>query len=287
MRHQPRCRELARLHRFHQPWEADASLRLHAGDPSGLDAYGDHGRIVAGGFSEHLDLVAKEWIGLTAQGRTVAITAATNDHVDALNNAVEQLRLIVGQLDAGPAASIAASEHAYPGDLVATRRNGRRLRTTAGEPVRNRDLWMVTAVCHDGSLTVSHLGGHGTVMLPCDDVRDHVGLGYAATEHGNQADTVDIGIRLVSPATTRRGLYVGRDTRPRGELDPHRDREGRSHEARDVLEAVLAYDRADVPAVTQRRHLAQTDRRNPPGNRTRSSRRGSWATGTSFEQRTR
>jgi hypothetical protein len=35
-------------------------------------------------------------------------------------------------------------------------------------------------------------------------------------------------------------------------------------EARDVLDAVLAYDRADIPAVTQRRHLAhQADRSGP------------------------
>ncbi len=255
-----RVHELARLHRFHQPWEAEASLRLRAGDPSGLDAYEDRGRIVAGGFGEHLDQIAKDWIGLTSAGKTVAITAATNDHVDALNDAVQRLRLIVGQLDAGPATPIAASEHAYPGDPVATRRNDRRLRATAGEPVRNRDLWMVTAVCHDGSLTVSHLGGHGTVMLPCDYVRDHVRLGYAATEHGNQADTVDVGIQLVSPATTRRGLYVG-TTRGREENRIHVVTERADPaEARDVLEAVLAYDRADVPAVTQRRHLAQTER---------------------------
>ncbi len=259
-----RVHELARLHRFHQPWEAQASLQLRAGDPSGLDAYEDHGRIVAGGFGEHLDQIAKEWLGLTATGKTVAITAATNDHVDALNDAVQRLRLIVGQLDPGQATPIAAGEHAYPGDLVATRHNDRELRTTTGEPVRNRDLWTVAGAGRDGSLTVSHLGGHGTVTLPSDYVRDHVRLGYAATEHGNQADTVDVGIQLVSPATTCRGLYVGA-TRGREENRIHVVTESADlAEARDVLEAVLAYDRADVPAVTQRRHLAnQTDRPEP------------------------
>jgi conjugative relaxase-like TrwC/TraI family protein len=251
-----RVHELARLHRFHQPWEAEASVRLRAGDPTGLDAYEDHGCIVAGGFGEHLDQIAKEWLGLTAQGKTVAITAATNDHVDALNDAVQQLRLIVGDLDAGKATSIAAGEHAYPGDLVATRHNDRQLSTTTAEPVRNRDLWMVRAARRDGSLTVSHLGGHGTVALPSAYVRDHVRLGYAATEHGNQADTVDVGIQLVSPATTCRGLYVG-VTRGREENRIHVVTDsGDPAAARDVLEAVLAYDRADVPAVTQRGELA-------------------------------
>jgi hypothetical protein len=34
-------------------------------------------------------------------------------------------------------------------------------------------------------------------------------LGYAATEHGVQGDTVDVALALVSSATTHRGLYVG------------------------------------------------------------------------------
>jgi hypothetical protein len=37
--------ELTRVHRFHHPWEADASLRLRAGDPHALDVYQTHGRI--------------------------------------------------------------------------------------------------------------------------------------------------------------------------------------------------------------------------------------------------
>jgi chromosome segregation ATPase len=81
-------------------------------------------------------------------------------------------------------------------------------------------------------------------------------LGYAATEHGNQSDTVTASTELVTPATTRRGLYVGvtrgqRDNTIRVVTDTHD-----LDEARDVLEAVLSTDRADLPAVTQRRQLA-------------------------------
>ena len=96
----------------------------------------------------------------------------------------------------------------HVGDVVATRRNDRHLATTTGEAVRNRELWTVTATNTDGSLTVSHHGGHGHVTLPADYVREHLRLGYAATEHGWQSDTVDTSIALTSPATTRRGLYV-------------------------------------------------------------------------------
>ena len=85
---------------------------------------------------------------------------------------------------------------------------------------------------------------------------EHVRLGYAATEHGHQGDTVDVGIALVSTATTHRGLYVGM-TRGRDDNHVHVVTETTDPaEARDVLECVLAHDRADVPAVTQRRDLA-------------------------------
>src|SRR5439155_3902841 len=61
------------------------------------------------------------------------------------------------------------------------------------------------------------------------------------------------------PATTHRGLYVGA-TRGRDENHLYVIAETSDvAEARDLLDAVLARDRADVPAVSQRRHLAHHD----------------------------
>jgi conjugative relaxase-like TrwC/TraI family protein len=251
-----RVHQLARVHRFIHPWEANTSLRLRAGDPVALDAYEAYGRIVAGSFDVHLERIARDWLGHHIDGKTVAIVASTNDHVDALNDAVQRVRLTAGDLDPHATVAIGGTEQAHPGDLVVTRRNDRQLQTDRGEPVRNRDLWIVVATHPDGALAVSHLDGHGTVTLPADYTRDHVRLGYAATEHGLQGDTVDVAIALVSSATTHRGLYVavtrGRDENRICVITDTSD----LGEARDVLDAVLAYDRADIPAVTQRRHLA-------------------------------
>ena len=47
---------------------------------------------------------------------------------------------------ANVAAPIAGGEHVHVGDVVATRRNDRTLITSAGEPVRNRETWTVTAI---------------------------------------------------------------------------------------------------------------------------------------------
>ena len=138
-----------------------------------------------------------------------------------------------------------------------TRRNDRQLLTTAGQPVRNRDRWTVTGIARrrrDWSCPI--IADTAPSRLAREYVREHVRLGYAATEHGHQGDTVDVAYELVTRATTHRGLYVGA-TRGRDAnhllvvtdtADPT--------EARDVLEHVLANDRADVPAVAQRRHLA-------------------------------
>ena len=140
--------------------------------------------------------------------------------------------------------------------MIVTRRNDRRLLTTAGEPLRNRDRWIVTATLTDGALVAAHAAGHGTVTLPADYTREHVRLGYAATEHGHQGDTVDVAYELVTRATTHRGLYVGA-TRGRNANQFLVVTDAADlGEARDVLEQVLANDRVDIPAVAQRRHLA-------------------------------
>ena len=102
--------------------------------------------------------------------------------------------------------------------------------------------------------------------LPADYAREHVRLGYAATEHGYQSDTVDHSLALVSAATTRRGLYVAA-TRGRDEnlLCVVTDSDDVA-EARDILDGILAFDRADIPAVTQRRTLAHQQPAEPGDN---------------------
>lgn len=80
-------------------------------------------------------------------------------------------------------------------------------------------------------------------------------MGRVVVGHSNQADTVSIGVTLVTPTTTRRGLYVGATRgRDQNQLLVVTDTDDIA-EARDVLEGVLASDRADTPAVAQRRDL--------------------------------
>ncbi|MCB0966641.1 MAG: relaxase domain-containing protein [Ilumatobacter sp.] len=248
--------ELDTIHRFHNDWEAAASLQLRHGDPSGLDAYLDHDRILPAPFHEHLDNIAAACTAALQRGEYVAITTTTNDHVDAINRAAQAHRLAAGQL--GDQHLEIGDISLHVGDVVTTRRNQRLLRTTAGDSVRNRDYWTINAITADGGMAVTRIDGHGTVTLPASYVTDHVRLGYAATEPGNQSDTATASITLATPATTCRGLYVA-VTRGRGEnlicvvTDTHD-----IADAIDVLERILATDRADQPATRTRHQLATT-----------------------------
>jgi conjugative relaxase-like TrwC/TraI family protein len=247
--------ELEHIHRFTEPWEAAASLRLRRGDPAVLSEYLWHGRVEPGTLDQHLRTIGREWAEAQAKGRSLAITTTTNEHATLINHHIQHTRLNTGAL-AGTAVA-AADGDIYIGDVVMTRRNDRTLTTTAGDNVRNRDRWTITATHDDGTITALAHTSDATVTLPAGYVSEFVQLAYATTEHGNQGITTDQSITLVTGTTTGRGLYVGA-TRGRDDnqllvvTDQHSERE-----AMDLLGLVLATDRADLPAVTHRRQLAE------------------------------
>ncbi|MDW3214102.1 MAG: MobF family relaxase [Ilumatobacteraceae bacterium] len=247
--------ELDRLHRFEHPWEATASLRLRAGDSRALATYATFGRIRPGTFDQHLDTIAHQWQQSHIAGETLSITSTRNEHVTAINNHIQNARLLTGELDTVTATRI-ASGSVMVGDVVATRHNDRRLRTTTGDHVRNRHRWTVTHTS-DAGITVTRLGGHGTITLPADYVRQHVELAYATTEHGAQGDTADRSITLATNATSGRNLYVGMT---RGRTNNTTLVVTQTHdltEAINILNTAVTLDRTDLPAIAQRRSLAQ------------------------------
>ena len=105
-----RVDHLEHLHRFKHDWEAAASLQLRSGDPRALDAYEAHDRIIPGTLDDHLASMADSWIELQQRGETVALVASTNDHVDAINRAVQAARVAARQLNPDIAVQIAGGE---------------------------------------------------------------------------------------------------------------------------------------------------------------------------------
>ncbi len=247
--------ELEQVHRFTEPWEAAASLRLRRGDPAVLSEYRWRGRIEPGSLDKHLRTIGDRWAEALVKGRSLAITTTTNEHATLINHHVQTARLEGGALTGQPA--VAADGDVYVGDVVMTRRNERTLTTTAGDTVRNRDRWTITATHDDGSITARSATSDATVTLPAAYVSEFVQLAYATTEHGNQGITTDQSITLVTGTTTGRGLYVG-VTRGRddNQLLVVTDQPNEP-DAIDLLQRVLATDRADTPAVTHRRQLAE------------------------------
>lgn len=135
------------------------------------------------------------------------LLAPTRDLVRALNTRARADRLAAdGQL--GQEVQLSDGTQASAGDSVITRRNDRRLATSATDWVTNGDRWIITRVYPDGALDVSHRSAKRRATLPADYVRDHVLLGYATTVHGAQGITADTCHVVATGDETRQLLYV-------------------------------------------------------------------------------
>ena len=69
--------ELDRVHRFTEPWERDASLRLRRGDPDVIALYDAHGRLHGGTPGRMADAAIDAWWTAREDGRTTALMAPT------------------------------------------------------------------------------------------------------------------------------------------------------------------------------------------------------------------
>ena len=245
--------ELTGVRRFTAAWEADASLRLRARDPSVLTVYDERGRIHAGDRLQALDVACAAWHQSHLVGESLVILATDRATVADLANRIRADRVATGQV--APFGVAAGDQTVGIGDHVVTTRNDRRLGTTAGSWVRNGDRWQVTATHPDGSITASHLAGHGRARLPAAYVTSDVALAYALTVHKAQGVTVDRSILLADDTTTAEALYVGM-TRGRhdntalvvcDDLDPEHHDPPRP--ALDILTSALGRVAADEAAI--------------------------------------
>jgi hypothetical protein len=268
--------DLNGVHRFTQPWEAEATLGLRRGDPRVLTAYQENGRIHASiGTDDAVTAVHGHWAAERAAGREVLMMARTRADVESLNHAARATAISAGEVH-GPAVTF--GDHQWRrGDLLRTGRNERRLPVGPDGHVRNGDRYRVTAVDPDG-LHVEHLERDDTGFLPAGYVTAHARYGWATTITAAQGATVDVGLVLVRPGIDREHLYValtrGRDanhayiTGDPGEHGEDRHviaptgRTDRTLEERalDVLAGALARSGAQDAAHTARSGAMETAR---------------------------
>lgn len=245
--------ELDRVHRFANHWERDASLRLRRGDVEVLGLYDHHGRLHGGTRGRMEQAVLDAWWNARARGERAAMMAPTNEVVIVLNGLAQQRRADAGEIDLAGRSVTVGGYRLVVGDLVASRKNDRQIRTDRGLMIKNRDRWEVLAIDRDGGLTVC--GSSGKVRLPADYVAQHIELAYAQTSHANQGRTVDRSFLLLDGSADCRGVYV---PMTRGRLSNEAFVVLRGEEtAVDILGQALTQDWIDEPAIARRAELAR------------------------------
>jgi conjugative relaxase-like TrwC/TraI family protein len=240
---------LEEVRRFAHAWEADASLALRAGDPQAATAYVEAGRLRTVHPATLADQVARQHDRLTERGRTVAITTASAGTARAINVEIQQRR---NPTRSGPNVALADGTAAFAGDRIATRRNDPSLLTTTGAEIRNRHMWTVTTVHRNGDLTVAD-AERGAVRLPAGYVARHVELGWATTGYGNQGTTVDAGIAVIEPSSTRAGIYVAMTRGRLGNFAWIPDPTGRADPAEALAQAITRPPNASTAHATRDR----------------------------------
>ena len=257
---------LADVRRFKAAWEKEASLRVRFGTDAALATYATHGRIKDGTRDEMLDALYTAWKAHSVLGVNSLMLAGDTATVNELNARARADRIISGEvIEEG--VDVAGAMTAGAHDLVVTRENNRRL-TTGTSWVKNGDVWTVAATHTDGSMTVTRVSGHGSVVLPASYVAEHVELAYASTAHRAQGRTVDTAHAFANPTTTREVLYVALTRGSNSNhlyVDTHYDPDpSTGHDglteipsALEVLAGVLRHEGSDVSATDMIR-LSQT-----------------------------
>lgn len=244
--------ELDEVHRFGDDTEyAELSQKLRNRQdlPATFDQLYQRGNIRIHDTPEQARAsVATEAAVDIAHGRSFALTVPTNQAATQLNAQLQAERIFAGQLAAhdNPATG-SDGLNIYVGDTIMTRSNNVEL------GVANRDSFRVVRVHHDGELVVAG-EDHRHHHIDADYVRDHVHLGYAVTDYGNQGTTVDHGAVLLEDGMSGGGAYVGA-TRGRHDNTVHIVADSQET-AREKFMRILATDRADRGLDQARRELA-------------------------------
>jgi AAA domain/TrwC relaxase len=256
---------LTELHRFKDPAEAAASLALRDGRPEALGFYLDRQRVHVGDPTTTTEQLFNAWQADRDRGLDTIMLAPTRDLVAQLNQRARSHRL--KSTRPGREVEIADGNQASAGDVIISRQNDRRLRTSATDWVRNGDRWAVMQVTETGALQVRHASSGRIVALPPGYVGTATQLGYASTVHTAQGVTVDTMHGLATGTEPLQLLYtmLTRGSTANhiylpvvGDGDPHailRPENIHGSSATELLEQILARDATAASATTLQRQL--------------------------------
>ena len=201
--------ELHEVRRFDAHWEADASVRLRAGDFAAIAAYDTRGRIRGGDEETAYQRAAGAWLADHLQGKDVLLLAGSNAEAAELARRVQSRLAELGKVGGGKA-DLSDGNQAGVGDLIRARLNVDI--DAGGQRLTNRDTLKVTSI-RGPEVTVRRQRQDATWTAPFKVPRSYLEssteLAYAGNVHVAQGRTVDTAHLLVTDTLTRRSLYVG------------------------------------------------------------------------------
>ena len=256
------CAELHEVRRFDAAWEADASVRMRAGDFTAYAVYDRHGRMRGADQDAAMDRAAGIWLADHLRGKNVLLLAGSNSEGAELSRRVQTKLIQLGRVQR-PQVALSDGNQAGVGDLIRARLNTKI--NAGGRELTNRDTLRITGwKGPSAEVQRRELGGSWTSPFPVPRayLADSAELDYAGNTHVGQGRTVDTVHLLVTETLSRRSLYVGlsrgRESNTShivtGKTAPpgHSPYEQASPES--VVKAIMERDDADLSATEQIRH---------------------------------
>ena len=207
--------QLTEVHRFHEPWEGPASLRLRDGDTSVDNEYAARGRTREGTQDEMRREAVDGWLADHLAGKQALLVAS--DNATAAELAAQARDRLIGLGRVADRADIVLGRdgnEASVGDLVIARANAKDI-DAGGEPLANRHVLILDGWTGDGDnrqATVRRQIADGWTApfnVPVSYLETEGQLGYAGNTHIAQARTVDTCHEIVTDATVSESQYVG------------------------------------------------------------------------------
>lgn len=199
--------ELTAVHRFRDPEYAALTLRMRepASKEEAIEVaqeFDEKGLIHRVADAAHArDVMVEAYFRWANERRRVALVTSTNEEADAINEAIQQRRLELGQLEQHRLAVGQGEQRLLEGDVVQTRLNDR------SADVENRALWTIRRILPD-ALELASISDSGDLRrVSLEYAASYVHLAYASTVHGIQGETTDASV--VGPGVDASGLYVG------------------------------------------------------------------------------
>lgn len=199
--------EMSAIHRFDDADYADLTTRLR--NPRSLDQarqvaaeLADRGHVRrVESTQEAQELIVERYFDHADRRERLAIVVATNSEAQAINEAIQQERVVRGQLTEKRVAWGRDGQRLLVGDVVQTRRNDR------DTGVENRAVWTIQKIHRHAVRLASVTDSTDVKDVPHDYIAEHVHLSYASTVHGIQGETTHASI--VGTDVDAAGLYVG------------------------------------------------------------------------------